>query len=772
MSEDCLADSSFGDPNAQPPTPKQTPKSTPFPSPVFETPKPYPGSFTDAGGLTPRFAEEYSVFNATPGNLRGTQAVFPDSAAVVGSVTSSVGLGQGHKRLLSTESLAVQVAAHVGHYSPGSTAPLPRVESGPRQSSSSDPSTAQQISSPSSSALGPSLVKTPTSSKKARRRIPTDAEPTQIISPPPTARKGERKLAPKPSMQNGQAFGLADFADSSQQDMTTAFMANVGDMFGYSMTGPATAQPNFWNPSLSMGMDLNFTTSAHHLFQPPTSSNHRHTGSFDWNTEIQLFQDPSVPPSSNHRETLQPSGLPRTLVPKSYLSMPLSHSIGGHSLPAAAHPATNTTTTDDPFAVTNAGDAVDPGLLFSRPQSAAMDADLGRLAQSGSAEAAIIARSGRAQASSDVCRSGSSREPRANARGPDRAIASSPVKSLGRSGLGRSLSETRGKKKPVRRGSLPLLAPAAVRPASGAGLSVCGSTGRLSGRVSPSKGQPRLNSLESIPETPSRPRPRTSVRLFIDSHGRARTETTLSGGSALMARCRSSQDVAFGRGYCSSVDGDESEDTDDEPIIIPSRNNSFAASFALPDPRKPVGSIFHSSTRSLSERSSSNSANEGESEAETVVDEKPGKVGDATSELRKVVKDRQERCVRLGASRCQRSILTANLGSFAGGIISPTSLTVSSSGPDSHTVRCVCNSSKTDEGGGFMVLCESCEMWLHGQCINITRRTMPSVYICGFCADMPNMGRRWTLRDGEGDNALGIGTTSSPLAKKSFRSCR
>ena len=33
---------------------------------------------------------------------------------------------------------------------------------------------------------------------------------------------------------------------------------------------------------------------------------------------------------------------------------------------------------------------------------------------------------------------------------------------------------------------------------------------------------------------------------------------------------------------------------------------------------------------------------------------------------------------------------------------------------------------------------ESCEMLLHGRCINITRQTQPRVYICAFCADTPN----------------------------------
>lgn len=59
-------------------------------------------------------------------------------------------------------------------------------------------------------------------------------------------------------------------------------------------------------------------------------------------------------------------------------------------------------------------------------------------------------------------------------------------------------------------------------------------------------------------------------------------------------------------------------------------------------------------------------------------------------------------------------------------------------------------------------------MWLHGKCINITRWSMPSVYICCFCANTPNTasGRRGR------ESGLGIGGLLSPLANRPFRSFR
>ena len=68
---------------------------------------------------------------------------------------------------------------------------------------------------------------------------------------------------------------------------------------------------------------------------------------------------------------------------------------------------------------------------------------------------------------------------------------------------------------------------------------------------------------------------------------------------------------------------------------------------------------------------------------------------------------------------------------------------------------------------------ESCEMWLHGRCIGVSRRgDVPKVYICAFCANTPNM-RGGRIRDT--GRPLGAGpslSSASPLAHKSFKSFR
>lgn len=64
-------------------------------------------------------------------------------------------------------------------------------------------------------------------------------------------------------------------------------------------------------------------------------------------------------------------------------------------------------------------------------------------------------------------------------------------------------------------------------------------------------------------------------------------------------------------------------------------------------------------------------------------------------------------------------------------------------------------------------------MWVHGKCVNIAQRELPSIYICAFCANTPNM-RGGRLRDnGRVSGAVGPpGSVASPLAHKSLKSFR
>lgn len=142
------------------------------------------------------------------------------------------------------------------------------------------------------------------------------------------------------------------------------------------------------------------------------------------------------------------------------------------------------------------------------------------------------------------------------------------------------------------------------------------------GRLSPVKRLQPPN-LTPISEAPS-PRGRTEVRLTVDHKGRARTETVVIEDEEEAVATRSNE------GYDSSQ---YDSSTDEEDIIIPSRNPSFAAP---PQPKGPKMARFETSARdvrrystsasnSYSESSSQHSLMDGvESEAETVMEEDDG----------------------------------------------------------------------------------------------------------------------------------------------------
>lgn len=527
--------------------------------------------------------------------------------------------------------------------------------------------------------------------------------PTQTTTPPPSARKANRKLVPDSTpttMQNDEGYGHQDFMGPAQQADAAAFSFAQNDMFGYPMSAPVTGSPSFWDSSVPMSaMDLDFAShnaaATGMLFETPASSQ-QPTEPYDWNANAAVFQDPSavanMPPRSSNQENVQPAPRKhRPLQPRPSIPSP------------ATQPAATTAGTADmagPYLananegfVLSPGRGVDPGLLFSRPPSSDSNADqLHSITQPEPTGVSLADPAPLISRSDAIKRSHSYKE---TGRRGARETASSPIKpSATNGGLQRSFSEDRGRRQ------LPTLAPAG-RPqgpqASGSGVAANRPLlPRQSGRLSPSKLHHRLSNLTSIPESSS-PRIRTSVKFTIDARGRAHAETTVVVDEPTPNGIyrRGSRDSSR-RSHVAESESEDS-DTDDEPIIIPSRN----ASFALPDPHKPVGSIFHSSGRKspgVRPSFSSDDHNRGrhsyedgdESEAETVVHGGPGK-GDATSELRKVVEDRQKRA----AGQRSRQLDTGGFTWAAGNLMSPTTLTDSSiptpsTGSRHYRIRCVC----------------------------------------------------------------------------------
>jgi hypothetical protein len=229
------------------------------------------------------------------------------------------------------------------------------------------------------------------------------------------------------------------------------------------------------------------------------------------------------------------------------------------------------------------------------------------------------------------------------------------------------------------------------------------------GQSSPIRRQ-RPSSLTSIPESLI-PRPRTEVIFTIDSKGKARTETVVVGPASKPRVGTSSLNEEWESSQYESS-------SDEEPIILPSRNSSFN----LPSqPKGPKLARFETSNQgpdgrrpstaangySQSETSSQPSLHEVESEAETVMEEDDGS-GDATRELRKVLESRKKlqlnsRHHRYGAGISPRgSVQYVNYSSSAN--LSPTTITdpdgATPTSSGTGTTRCVCNNTDSE---GFMI---------------------------------------------------------------------
>ncbi|KAI0380954.1 hypothetical protein F5Y04DRAFT_271166 [Hypomontagnella monticulosa] len=758
--------SSFGDPNAQPPTPKQTPTSTSFPTPIFETPKNTRASFGESSSWTPQFAEEYSVFNSTPGNLKGSNGPFVDYPLSTSYQSSS------HKRPLSTENIAIEIATHVTHFSPNPNLPLPPVD--PSRRLSSSPGSLVTGQSPTDPGFRPSSQQL---SKKVCRDAAQEIE-TQTATPPPSTHKGKRRLAPKlqtGTMQNDGFEQEFVAGTPQQQHHMPDFMSTPTDMFGYPMSAPAGASNfadsrMFWDTDMST-MDLDFAASGN-VFQTPS---HRPMNSLDWGKSNEIFQETHNIPQQSQDNNNPPAKKERALAPK-----PPAPNLEVNTTDSSMFSASFPTSADNSFAMMDQSGGVNPGLLFTRPPSSGMEpATFDPLSQppllQSFPETEPVVLPAKPPKRGAVRRSVSTKDINPGKR-INRASASSPIKPSDRPGLSRSFSEKLSRKPVGKTSNLPSLAPA-TRPApQNIGRSVSQGA-RANGRVSPLKNHRRLPSLSSIPETPA-PRTQTSVRFTIDSKGRARAETTtvvLDGDdpTPTVVRHRKEQG-GNGKSWTSSEDSDSS--TDDEPIIIPSRNTSFA----MPDPRKPPSLSYHSSQRSVSDQSTSSLGiyyndpepidNGAESEAETVMNiTDAGNRGDATSELRKVVESRQKRTSNMNESFSSRS--TFGSSSTVTPISRKTSNLNTPATQRGQQIRCVCNSHVNSNA--YLVQCESCEMWLHGKCINITRQTHPRVYICAFCANTPNAhgmrGREVRRSTGGTNPRMAI---TSPLANKSFKSFR
>jgi len=431
---------SFGNPNAQPPTPTQTPTSAQFPSPTFQTPR-NNSNFENRSGWTPTFAEEYSVFNSTPGRLTSSQYNFVETSTPRPSTASTQ-----NRRLSATGDIAAELASHVHHFSPNTGLPLPPVDPSNQLPSSPGPysTTRNQFDDSATKKITP---------RQPKKRL-EEAFSGQTATPPASASKGSRKLAPKlatDKMQNDSQGGhYGNSQTPTQHPNIMPFPSSAAEFF-YPMSAPATAPvftntKPFWDPDASLsGMDLDFTTDVD-IFN---TNSHRISNSFDWGRNNQMFQETvnvSQPSSQPEQQTIT-SKRQRPLAPK----LPTTTAELAASLPHFDF--NNAAVSDDPFSVATLGGGVDPGLLFSRTNSMSMSSAFDDAALPATRPATShlelkpyqhqLRESQRDQ--EELRRSRSSRET-SKARRLERATVSSPIKASARPELQRSVSDSRGKR--------------------------------------------------------------------------------------------------------------------------------------------------------------------------------------------------------------------------------------------------------------------------------------------------------------------------------------
>jgi hypothetical protein len=206
------------------------------------------------------------------------------------------------------------------------------------------------------------------------------------------------------------------------------------------------------------------------------------------------------------------------------------------------------------------------------------------------------------------------------------------------------------------------------------------------------------------------------VIFTIDSKGKARTETIVIGEEP-----KRSKEIHVSSPHEDWDSSSEISSSDEEPIIIPSRNTSFN----LPQqPKGPKLTKFESFNRgsgpdvrrhSISASGYSNSESSSqrslrmdglESEAETVMEGDDGS-GDATRELRKVMENRKKNQLKQRNPRHHRYASDSRNSSryySSSTNMSPTTVTdpngATPSSSRSGTTRCVCSNSESE---GMMI---------------------------------------------------------------------
>ena len=383
------------------------------------------------------------MFHSTPGRLTGGHSSFLDTPTI-----HQLDAAREHN---FGEEISTELASHVHHLAPNPSAQLPPVD--PTSRLSSSPNT-------QSNGRFDDIARQKVTPRRPKKRL-EEAFSRQTATPPQSASKGSRKLAPKIALntmqnepQDNVLYGMS--GTPTHNPDFSVFPPTSTDMYGYPMSAPATAPAfsstkPFWDTDANMNaMDLDFAPDNAGMF----NTGHRVSNSFDWGRNNQLFQEnvnlpapapapaPAAPIQNNAPNTRQTTKRQRTLAPKVPLPAPMPKSLPSFEFNNTA------ATSDDPF-----GGSVDPGLLYSRSNSISMPSGFEDVSLPAPRPATShivrepyqhqLRESRRDQ--EEIRRTRSTSE-RGSGRSFGRETVSSPVKGSARPGLSRSVSDGKVKR--------------------------------------------------------------------------------------------------------------------------------------------------------------------------------------------------------------------------------------------------------------------------------------------------------------------------------------
>lgn len=374
--------------------------------------------------------------------------------------------------------------------------------------------------------------------------------------PPQSRHKPPRRASmadAETKMQNEQDFlSQSSTMDGGGYDLSFATPTNV-DLFQFPMSGPGTAPAylngkSFWDPSNGMtDMTMNFQ-------EDPFAAG-------DWTGDMSQHQQMHAPALPQNAQSTRK---PRPLLAKPPTpSMPTVQSGMTFDFGMAA-------LIEDPFTMPSPGTAINPNNLFSFTNMSPPMANNATFNTRGVQSNSQIEIQPQSTLLSPLA---ISRSQSVQSRRPQSSHIRRPISLLKSTRPSTSSMSDNLNRPPALKAPAPLSADAQPpwnfagkgRYSSGTGIASI-----TAGRSSPTKQGSRTN-LQAIPEQQRLFNPRTAVTFSIDANGRARTETVMLDPS-VEPRPQSSKSRTSTRG--ASPQSESS--TDDEVIVIPSRNPSFA----------------------------------------------------------------------------------------------------------------------------------------------------------------------------------------------------